>query len=166
MENSGEPKEVMEIGKNTRVVILILVIVVILTAAFAIYRARYQTEEERDEHRGRFIVGAVVLSGIAVLIYALLEANHKKSHSEKSEAGEAGERPEYGFREAWREMREQRKAESDARSEAKKAGLSSEEADRAARKAKADFRQVKRAGQEAAFKAREAERAKLGAQKP
>lgn len=155
----------MELTSKSHLTILIIVIIAIIAIAFVMFLSRSQTQEERDEMRPRYIGIAFISIIVAVLIYFLADANSREKKSLTMEDSEG--RPEYGLREAWQEKRAQWKAASDAKKEAKAAGLSDEQVRAAERKAKSDFRQVKKAGQNAAQAARDAERAKLGmGQKP
>lgn len=143
-------------------IILILVIVVIIILAIIIHRRQYETQEERDANRGKLWFGISVAVAGAIGVFVL----YQYVMQSKSVSSVDGARPEYGFREAWSEMVEKRKAVSAAKKQAKKSGASPDQIRQAERQAKQEFRGVKQAGQEAAFKAREAARAQIATKKP
>lgn len=139
----------------------LILVAILVVLAIAIFNYRNPTEEQKEANRNRLYVGIGL--GVLVLTGGLLVLNSgldistftegKKSESDKKKSS-----GEYGFREAFAEWREQKKAAADARREGKRAGMSREEIEANVRNAKKDYREVKIAGQEAKLKAREAQR--------
>lgn len=156
----------MEMQLKDGVVLYVVLLVILVVAAILIFNYRNPTQEQRDANMNRLYVGIgvgiLVLTGGFLLYNGGLNVNDYVNGTAKEGEygwGKSGKSQEYGFRDAFREWREGKKVQSQARKEAKKAGLSGDEVSAAVRDAKMDYRQMKKAGQDAKLKARQEYRA-------